>query len=728
MSAVCYVADDEGRDAHFELAPLRAGILQASLLVAVTGTIFWIIWVPDLHYLPSFLPPFASVIVLALAYRASRSSYSLAAVLFLSGLAAFAGWSAWVHPGGPSVYFLGPIVVLAGILLGPGRDVVAALLLSAVVGVGWLAPEGVISGSQAWPALALIWVCTLLSYVASRPLYTALDWSWHSFVQARDKMEEARLRQMELGRAMKSLNESYLKLEQMSRELERARRVAEEARRLKAEFAANISHELRTPLNLIVGFSEMMVMAPHAYEGETLPPAYRGDISAIYKSACHLSALIDDVLDLSQIEAGRMGLAKERTSLAEIIEEAVATVDVIYRDKGLSLSVSLPDPPPLVYVDRTRIRQIVINLLNNAVRFTERGGVTIDVTCDGEQVHVAVSDTGVGIPEADLPHVFEEFRQVGDVPERHHEGSGLGLAICKRFAVLHGGSIWVESKVGAGSTFHLRLPVWDASPVSGLPVAWPAPTLPPSDRERKVVVLDGDPGVVKLFQRYLDGFGVASAGSVGNGHVQALIATASNWQEGWRKLQGLREVPYGVPLAVCVLPDSEDICRKLGVAGYLVKPVSRESLHATLAKLAKGARKLLIVDDDPEMVRLLVRMIRSTSKRYQVWRAYGGAEALALLEQRRPDAVLLDLVMPEVDGYAVLERMRRDDRLRDVPVIAVTAQCVGDETVVANALLITSTQGLSVGQTMACLRSSLDALQNAPPPDSAQEPQVAPSG
>ncbi|HUE75397.1 MAG TPA: histidine kinase dimerization/phospho-acceptor domain-containing protein, partial [Chloroflexota bacterium] len=335
---------DRGPNAHFDLRPLRLSILRILSLLALTGALLWSLWIPDPAYPLTFLPAGTSVLILGWAFVAAKRIYLLGVWLFLIGVTVFPAGSVWASPGSLGSTFFGPIVLVAGIFLGPGYDLIVGLLLSGIVIFGWLGPGQPISEPVALTSLGLIKMCALLSYVASRPLYTALDWSWYSFTQAREKMDDARERQFELGRVSKSLQESYVKLEHMSRELERARKAAEDARRLKSEFAANISHELRTPLNLIVGFSEMMIMAPHAYEGDTLPASYRGDVTAIHRSVRHLSGLIDDVLDLSQIEAGRMGLNKEWVTLQDVIQESTGMVDALFQSKGLYLNIDIPDP------------------------------------------------------------------------------------------------------------------------------------------------------------------------------------------------------------------------------------------------------------------------------------------------------------------------------------------------------------------------------------------------
>src|SRR5581483_2122963 len=224
-------------------------------------------------------------------------------------------------------------------------------------------------------------------------------------------------------------------------------------RRIKAEFAANISHELRTPLNLIIGFSEILMSVPHGAGGRELSPSSRADVDVIYRNAKHLSNLIDDVLDLSQIDVGRMGLTKERADLRGIAAEAVTAIARLYEVRDLTLANEVPSDLPPVYVDRTRIRQVLINLLNNAARLTPSGGTTIRARVEENSVVVVVADTGVGIAPEDIPKVFEEFRQLDGTTRRAHDGSGLGLAICRRFVEMHGVAIWAESRPGTGTSF-----------------------------------------------------------------------------------------------------------------------------------------------------------------------------------------------------------------------------------------------------------------------------------
>ncbi|MGH7860599.1 MAG: ATP-binding protein, partial [Candidatus Dormibacteraceae bacterium] len=535
-----------------------------------------------------------------------------------------------------------------------------------------------IPGEVAASAVLLSGANLFAAWLLSRPTRIALDWAWSSYARAHDQTTKARERQAELARLSKGLSESYYQMQQLNLELDRARRAAQEARRLKAEFAAAVSHELRTPLNLIIGFCEMMVLSPSSAYGQRLPLNYQNDLEAIYRNACHISALVDDILDLSQIDADRMALHKDWASLPEIVDEAVATVESLFRDRELTLRTVVADALSRVHVDRTRIRQILINLLSNAARFIDQGGVTIRAEPAGDQVVISVTDTGPGIPAAELPDVFEEFYQV-PVTFRRRGGSGLGLTVSKRFAELHGGAMWVESTPGQGSTFFLKLPRadeahglapdgadWDDR--VGLRVR--------GDAERRVLVIDESVEVYRVFQRYLDGYAVLRAAGIANarrhlraGPVHAVVLGSPKAQSEWQHVRQIPAELAKLPVISCPLHTARQTAVDLGVEGYLVKPVTREQLRSALGRIGRHVRTALIVDDDDEMTRLLTRMMKSLVRGSQCWTAENGRDVIDLLREHRPDALLLDLLMPGMNGYDVLAALRNDPDLRGTPVL-----------------------------------------------------------
>src|SRR5579883_2930235 len=718
MGGTRWLAGDHGSRIRATADEFRAESLLLVAGVAGLAALVWFVVLADPPRARTWLPPLLVLGGSALSVLLGRIRSSLGAVVLLGDMLAGTTVLLWNHPDRPAAFFYVAPVFAAGALLGPLGGLVVGILSSGLIAAAMLAPAAVLDSATGGAALVLVGLSVLLTWAAAHPVQAALVWAWDSYLDALRRSEELRDRQGELNRVLASLNETCYRLEVANEELARARAAADEARQLKAEFAANISHELRTPLNLIIGFSEIL-METRAGE-PALPPAVRADIDVIYRNARHLSNLIDDVLDLSQVDAGRMGLTKERVALTEIVREAMAAIARLYEARGLTLTDEVPADLPLVYVDRTRIRQVLINLLNNAARFTLAGGTTVRARQDGSNLVVEVSDTGVGIPPEQLPKMFEEFRQLDGTLRRPHEGSGLGLAICKRFVELHGGAIWAESQPGRGTTVFFTLPLIENVASAPLRPEWETWVRLPADDQphpRTVVLISPDPQVERLFARYLDAYRVRPAADeaaalhlCAEGPAHGIILTAHPSADLTERLRRLRAVPRNLPLITCSLPSSGSISERLGVADYLVKPIAPERLRESLARVARRARVVLVVDDDPEMVRLLVRMIRGGSRRYQVLRAYGGRAALDLMRERRPDVVVLDLVMPDLDGYDVLREMRLRDDLRDIPVVAVTARGYETETIAAGALSITREGGLSVGELMACLRAALDTL------------------
>ncbi|HEV7216020.1 MAG TPA: hybrid sensor histidine kinase/response regulator, partial [Chloroflexota bacterium] len=605
-----------------------------------------------------------------------------------------------------------PLIAVAGGLIALAAVVLAGGWGGTVVGlaftllIGWLTPTP--AGAA---AILLAWACAGVTWLGTRSFHTVVDWEQHSADLARRRTEEAQHRQGELAQMSQSLREAYANLQRANAELERARGAADEARRLKVEFATTVSHELRTPLNLIIGFGELMVLSPQVYGDAVLPAAYRGDVEAIYRNACHLSNLIDDVLDLSQVDARRMALQLEPTAIHEVITEATAAVHGLFADKRLQLAIDCPAALPSLVADPVRIRQVLINLLANAARFTDYGGVTVSArTIDGA-VQVAVADTGRGMSDQEMHHIFSEFHQSGGSQQRH--SSGLGLAICKRLVELHGGQISVESRLGTGTTFTFRLPTLAIDPHVGGSRwdTWVRARGGPSPPSLAVVTDDSD--LLRTLRRHLEGYEVRRAPSLDAalqladaGQARAVLLT--NEDEGYDLTASLSG--RDVPVFSCSFRTNQAAARTLGAAAYLAKPITQAGLHAGLAALGLPIRRMLVVDDDPEMVRLLRQMLRAEQPEMEVWPAGGGAEALALLTQDHPDAILLDLLMPDLDGYAVLERLRSDPLLREIPVVIVSAKGNASDRIVARRVAVTRADGLSLDEALRLLEASLASL------------------
>jgi CheY-like chemotaxis protein len=465
-------------------------------------------------------------------------------------------------------------------------------------------------------------------------------------------------------------------------------------------------------LNMIVGSSEMITQAPHVYGGQ-LPDKLLADINIICTNGQHLASLINDVLDLSQIDASRMALAREWTAVAEIVEAALLAVRPLFESKGLFLEKDVPEGLPLLFCDRTRIRQVILNLLSNAGRFTEQGGTRVRVQQQEAGLVVSVSDTGPGIAPEHEERIFKPFTQADGSIRRRYGGSGLGLAISKQFVELHGGKMWLETTPGAGTTFHFSLPLQPPAPPAQRDfVRWvnpyqeheprtqrskaPEPRLTP-----RFVVLEAGNTVQRLLHRYRDGVEVVGVRNlteafteVSRVPAQALIVNDLAFRHMPATADSMASLPYGTPVIMCWLPDNTEAAQELGLMDYLVKPFSRERLLSALDALERLVRTVLVVDDEPDVLQLLARMLASANRGYHVLRASTGQRALTLLRQRRPDVMLLDLVMPGMDGYAVLEAKSQELEIKPIPVIAITAQDLSRGPLSASVLSVSRSGGL----------------------------------
>lgn len=708
-----------------ELAEVRDETLRLLIVaICVVSFVAAMVPAPGWNPLPLVLGSWATA---GLTYVALRFGPAAATTCLVVGLLSTLTALLWAYPASMVAGYYCLVVLAASSAFnwraGFGVAVVASVIILSFVRV---APT-ILPSDTAFPALLLVWSALGLSWLSGRPLRATLRWAWNSYALAQEHVEQARWQQAELGRLAKSLNETCDKLERLNVELQVAREEADAARGMKADFAATVAHELRTPVNLIIGFSEMMASPDHSsYYDEPLPESYRGDVEAIHRNACHISGLVDDILDLSQIDSQRMGLHKEPISLRKVVREAIGNVERLFADAGLEVTVDLPEGLPLVQADPDRIRQVLVNLLYNAVRFTRRGGVTVSAHVADHDVVVEVRDTGSGIPPEELPKLFEAFYQEQS-PMRGRRGSGFGLTICKRFVELHGGNIWARSVVGSGTTISFSLPLHDSVASTA------APRRLPVAGQRQllgVAVIDPLGDTAHLLGRYLDHYRVhrldrpdQAEHLAADGQLQAVIVSSPGIREAWSDYRRTRPHLQNTPTLYCPLRTRDTIAAELGVSSYLVKPVTREQVRRSLRGLEHKLRQVVVIEDDVEMRALLARTVRSLSRRYTVVEAADGIAGLQAIRELHPDAILLDLLMPEADGYAVLRALAADSALREIPVIVISGKGVREE-VVTPLIEIGRPNGLTVGDTVACLRANLDALLARPGGDGPDPAQV----
>jgi signal transduction histidine kinase/DNA-binding response OmpR family regulator/putative methionine-R-sulfoxide reductase with GAF domain len=485
------------------------------------------------------------------------------------------------------------------------------------------------------------------------------------------------------------------------REIQEKGRELEVASRHKSQFLANMSHELRTPLNAIIGVTEMLLDdARAAGEEEQIEPHER-----ILRAGRHLLALINDILDLSKIEAGKMELHPESFALGPLVEEVATTIRPLAAKNGNQVAVDCPAEVGTIRADQIRVRQVLLNLASNASKFTEGGQIRIAVARRPEGgrdwVTMAVSDTGIGMTAEQMARLFEEFTQADASTTRRYGGTGLGLAISRRLCRMMGGDITAESAPGRGSTFTIRLPAEavaepkSAGEDAARPTARPSTPVPasrlPGGPAYPVLVIDDDPTVRDLMERFLvkEGFAVitAAGGIEGLRLARAARPAAVTLDvmmpdlDGWTVLAALKGDPdlADIPVILVTILDEQTRGYALGATEYLVKPVDRERLAGILRTLCRDRVTpcALVVEDDETTRSMLCQTLERDG--FGVAQAENGRDALARVAEQRPDVIVLDLAMPEMNGFEFLDVLRRNPVWRGIPVVVLTAMDLSAE-------------------------------------------------
>jgi signal transduction histidine kinase/CheY-like chemotaxis protein len=634
------------------------------------------------------------VVVAAALFLVGRS-YILAQFVWLVGLAGviFQAYGAYRQPEIILLLALLPLMAVTttgrsgAVMLTAG--LLGFLLLQPQLNLLPDLPQGYI------PVIILSCIFTgFLGWTLSSNLLEAISVSTYHYKEARRLLEETRLHRGQISRMLKEQGQANYQLERLNQMLTYTRLRAEEAREDRDRFILAVSHELRSPLNFIIGFSDLMVNSPETYAnpGEW-PAGLYDDVREIYRSSTHLLGLINDILDLGQMDAHHMTMYREQVSPGELLIEVQQMVAQAFLQKGLDLHLEIEPELPQIFVDCTRIRQVLLNLANNGLRFTARGSVTLGIRRQKHEVLVWVRDTGAGIAPEDIPKVFDEFRQVGQENWRRREGTGLGLAISKRFILAHGGHMWLESTLGQGTTFYFTLPAagdpaLDYPPPGHqtLPAYTSDSFLSPARNQPRPVILlvTKNQTAAQFIERCLDEYQVVTMENVQEAarQVRRVFPRAILFdQETTAPEQFERHaLPYELPLIQISLPfpHGQDASLPEEISDYLVKPVTRQRLLEAIAHFAPQAKNFLIVDDDPAMLRFVTQALRndgapSHPRDYRLVTATSGQEALQIQELAGMDAVLLDLDLPDLSGWQVLARLKSQPETARIPVIIISA-------------------------------------------------------
>jgi signal transduction histidine kinase/CheY-like chemotaxis protein len=661
MLTTIKLSSQQQEQQRVQLQQLLRWILPVALSMAVLQVLAGIMtssWVIMVSAIPTYC--FSMLMFLALWFishgKLMQSVMTISFGFYIVAIALFILVPAW-HP----VLVFGPFIAVVVTL-----PYVSSRVLSYLSALTWIVLlllailSRVLKPTHVPPQIAVDVVLVSVT-VTIPPIFLLLLWQYHK----------------QLNNLLMQALEANASLEAAMAEAQSARAAAEQASELKTQFLANMSHELRTPLNSIINFTRILSAGMRG----PVTSEQRDYLARVRQSGEHLLGLINDILDLSKIEAGRVDLQIEAVQITPLIQGVMATAAGLTKDKPLILRQELAPHLPPVAADRTRLRQILLNLLSNAAKFTHSGAITVRAHQQGSQLIISVSDTGIGIAPEDLTTIFEEFRQLEASANRRYEGTGLGLAICRKLVKLHSGDLWVESTPNVGSMFSFNLPI-----VSQLPSQDAHATLASAtDTGIPLLVVDDDPLSIEIIATSLEDEGYAVYGLTDSRWVvpeartlrpaAIILDVLMPHKDGWEVLAELKSEPQlqSVPIILYTIVEERKIGFYLGASAYLTKPIDIEQLRITLGRLVSQDASVLVIDDDPDMCEALSAQLEAVGN-YQVTIAQGGQDGLAQAAAAPPDLIILDLMMPEVDGFAVLSALEQLPQTRSIPVIVLTAK------------------------------------------------------
>lgn len=658
--------------------------LVLHILIGIAGLVWAVLLIGN-----AYLKPFSStlidfIVILETSLIAIgllwRRSPQLARYAFVLAMTGFSGGAFLAFHSAAFLYICSAQIILSMLLLRSYFALANLLITSAftvTVGSIFSTPENVLGACfLQWTVSIIIWL-----FVRSYRQSSINDFVHQAYIG--EQIRNARDQRAELSLLNKQLSQSQEHLSYMNLQLISMRNVAQEAQKLKARFAANVSHELRTPINLIIGFSEVIAFGQEVYHSP-LPREYLADFHAIHRNAMHLRSLINDILDISQMEAAHLAIVGEEISPEDVILEATDLIREMVIKKGLAFNIVLPTQPlPSIWMDRTRIRQVLLNLIANAIRFTDKGSITATAELEADEyLKVSIKDTGQGISTGELAHIFEEFYKSNTTEMQEQNSTGLGLTLSKQLIHLHGGNMTAESAgiPGQGSTFSFTLPILDNRRLQLYSSPEATRTLPGPNC---VVVFDEDKAVSYLFKRYIMRHQVVCVQSIDDAlklvrEVKPFAFVVDGRYVDQAFSKQIHQFSPGTMIIQCSMPSGRRMVQAYGATEYLVKPVSRESLHNVVEGLGKPVTSFLIIDKNRDVVRMFQGMLRSISDQYRIFQAFDTNQGSVVIRSKHPDVVIMDFPAPDTEGMTIIEQLRNDPALKEIAVVFVSARGAND--------------------------------------------------